>query len=98
MEFDIEKIKAYYEELVIKKDEAVTLALANKDIEVAKALEEKRLEIEAEVIAKITAEAEAPFKHDIELYEKFIKPEPVVEPATEEPVADASDVVIVEGE
>ena len=72
MEFDLEKIKEYYGELIPKKEEAVRLALLNKDAVVAQKLEEARAKIEAEVDAEIIAEAEAPFKHDIELCEKFV--------------------------
>lgn len=92
MEFDVEKIKAYYEELLAKRDEAVTYALANKDVAVARKLEEVREEIERQVIADITAEAEAPFMHDIEFYEKFVKPAEVVE----EVAPESDNVVIVE--
>lgn len=98
MEFDVEKIKAYYEALISKRDEAVTIALANKDAKIAQALEEARQEIEAEVIAKITAEAEEPYMHDIKLYEQFVKPaEVVAEEVAPEVVAD-ENIVIVEGE
>lgn len=98
MEFDVEKIKAYYEELLAKRDEAVTYALTNKDVKIAQALEEARQEIEERVIAEITAEAEAPYMHDIKLYEQFVKPaEVVAEPVAPEVVAD-ENVVIVEGE
>lgn len=95
MEFDVEKIKAYYEELLAKRDEAVTIALTNKDVKIAQALEEARQEIEARVIAEITAEAEEPYMHDIKLYEQFVKPAEVV---TEEVVAEENNIVIVEGE
>lgn len=79
MEFDLEKIKEYYGELIAKKDEAVRLALANRDVVINQKLEEARAKIEAEVDAEIIAEAEAPFKHDIELCEKFVIVPEVVE-------------------
>lgn len=72
MEFDVEKIKEYYGELVARRNEAVELALANKDERVAERFESAKAEIEKAVIEEIVAEAEAPYKHDIELCEKFI--------------------------
>lgn len=75
MNFDVDKIKAYYEELVAKRNEAVELALATKDEKIAERFEAEKVRIEEEVIAEIVAEAEAPYVHDIELCEKFVKVE-----------------------
>ena len=79
MEFDVEKIKEYYNELVAKKDEAVVVALTTKDEKVKEAFEMAKAEIEERVVAEIIAEAEAPYIHDIELCEKFIVEEEVAE-------------------
>ena len=79
MDFDVEKIKNYYNELVAKKDEAVVVALTTKDEKVKEAFENAKAEIEERVVAEIIAEAEAPYLHDIELCEKFIVVEEVAE-------------------
>ena len=72
MDFDVEKIKEFYGELLAEKDRAVATALATKDEKVKERFEEEKARIEEEVIAEIVAEAEAPYLHDIELCEKFI--------------------------
>ena len=84
MDFDVEKIKAYYEELLVNKENAVNEALADKDAKITERFEEEKARIEAEVIAEIIAEAEAPYVHDIELCEKFIIVPEVVEENVEE--------------
>lgn len=84
MDFDVEKIKAYYEELLVNKENAVNEALADKDAKIAERFEAEKARIEAEVVAEIIAEAEAPYVHDIELCEKFIVVEEVVEEVAEE--------------
>ena len=82
MDFDVLKIQDYYNELVAKRDEAVVMALTTKDEKVKEAFELAKVEIEERVVAEIIAEAEAPYKHDIELCEKFIVVEEVVEDET----------------
>lgn len=82
MEFDVEKIKDYYNELVAKREEAVVKALTTKDVRVREAFEQAKVEIEERVVAEIVAEAEAPYVHDIELCEKFIVVEEVAEEET----------------
>lgn len=72
MEFDLNKIKEFYGELLAKRDEAVSIALAGKEAKIQERFEEEKARIEAEVVAEIIAEAEAPYTHDIELCEKFI--------------------------
>lgn len=85
MEFDLNKIKEFYEELLVKRDEAVTEALATKDEKVQARFEAEKARIEEEVVAEIVADAEAPYKHDIELCEKFVaEPEVADEEETEE--------------
>ena len=79
MDFDVEKIKSYYEELKAKKDEAVVKALTTKDARIKEAFEQAKAEIEERVVAEIIAEAEAPYVHDIELCEKFVVVEEVAE-------------------
>lgn len=79
MDFDVEKIKDYYNELVAKREEAVVKALTTKDARVREAFEQAKVEIEERVVAEIVAEAEAPYVHDIELCEKFVVVEEVAE-------------------
>ena len=83
MDFDVEKIKAYYEELLVNKENAVNEALADKDAKIEERFEAEKARIEAEVVAEIIAEAEAPYVHDIELCEKFIVEDVVEEDAEE---------------
>lgn len=85
MDFDVEKIKGYYDELIAKRDEAIVNALVNKDEKVKEAFELAKVEIEERVVAELTEEAVAPYKHDIELCEKFI--------VIEEPVAEDENEV-----
>lgn len=87
MDFDVNKIKEFYGELVAKKEEAVALALVEKDVKVAERFEQEKARIEEEVIAEIIAEAEAPYVHDIELCEKFIVV-PEVEEQCEENITE----------
>ena len=85
MNFDVEKIRDFYNELLSEKDKAVEEALATKDEKVAERFELEKARIEEEVVAEIVAEAEAPYLHDIELCEKFIvEEEPTIEEVTEE--------------
>lgn len=86
MDFDVEKIRAYYEELLVNKENAVNEALADKDAKIEERFEAEKARIEAEVVAEIIADAEAPYVHDIELCEKFIVVEEVVEEDAEEVV------------
>lgn len=88
MVFDVDKIKAYYEELLVKKEEAVKIALLDKDAKVAERFEEVREAIAEQVEKEIIAEAEAPYTHDIELCEKFIVEEEVVEEEALEEVTE----------
>lgn len=89
MDFDANKIKEYYEGLIVERDEAVTNALATKDERVNARFEEEKARIEEEVTAEIIAEAEAPYKHDIELCERFFKDEEEVDTEeTEEEVGE----------
>ena len=87
MDFDVNKIKEFYGELLAEKDKAVATALATKDQKVAERFEQEKARIEEEVIAEIVAEAEAPYLHDIELCEKFIIV-PEVEEQDEENVTE----------
>lgn len=80
MDFDLDKISAYYNELVAKREQAVNDALANKntivqerEAELKAKYEEEKASIPAEVEAEIIAKAEEPYLHDIALCEKFIK-------------------------
>ena len=85
MDFDVTKIKAYYEELLKAKDEAVRVALLDKAKVVQERFEAAKEEIARQVEAELIENAEAPYKHDIELCEKFVKePEVVDEEVTEE--------------
>lgn len=71
MDFDMEKLKAFYADLLSKREEAIAVALADKDRAVAERLELVREEIGKEVEAELIAKAEEPYKHDIELCESF---------------------------
>lgn len=84
MVFDVEKIKAYYEELLVKKEEATKIALLEKDVKVAERFAQVQEEIAEQVEKEIIAEAEAPYLHDIELCEQFIVEEVAEEEVTEE--------------
>ena len=79
MDFDVEKIRAYYSELLANKELAVSNALVTKDsvvkeriAELTAKYEELKAKIPAEVEEELIAEAEKPYLHDIELCEKFI--------------------------
>jgi hypothetical protein len=87
MNFDVEKIRDFYNELISEKERAVETALATKDEKIAERFEVEKARIEEEVVAEIIAEAEAPYLHDIALCEKFIIEE--VEEETEESVSEA---------
>lgn len=84
MVFDVEKIKAYYEALLVKKEEAIKIALLDKDAKVAERFAQVQEEIAEQVEKEIVAEAEAPYVHDIELCEQFIVEEVAEEEAVEE--------------
>lgn len=90
MEFDANKVKAFYEELIAKRDEAIDLALVDKDIRIQERFDEVKAEIEVQVIAEITAEAEIPFKSSIELCEKFMADE------TDSDVVEAEEEIKIE--
>jgi hypothetical protein len=90
MDFDVEKIRAYYTELLANKELAVSNALTEKNTKVQERTaeltakyEEDKAKIPAEVEAELIAEAEAPYLHDIELCEKFL-----VDETTEEVEAE----------
>ena len=88
MEVDVEKLKAYYADLLVKKDEAVALALADKERVVAERFELVKEQIAEEVEKELIEKAEEPYKHDIELCKSFL----VEEQATEE-VVEEGEVV-----
>lgn len=86
MDFDVEKIRAYYTELLANKELAVSNALIEKNTKVQERTaeltakyEEDKAKIPAEVEAELIAEAEAPYLHDIELCEKFLVDETTTE-------------------
>lgn len=82
MDFDVEKIKQYYVELLRKKDEAVAFALVNKEEKVRERFEAVKAELAIAVEKELIEEAEKPYIHDIELCEKFFA-DPVEEPNPE---------------
>jgi len=86
MEIDIEKAKAYYDEIVAARDKAVAEALLHKEDEINKRIDELRPDLEATVIKDLTEEAEKPYAHDIELFEKLFKV------SADAPVADNASV------
>lgn len=86
MDFDVNKIRAYYTELLANKELAVSNALATKttrvqerEAELRARYEEAKAQIPAEVEAELIADAEAPYLHDIELCEKFLVDEETTE-------------------
>lgn len=79
--FDVEKIKSYYEELLKAREEAVRVALLDKAKVVQERFELAKERIAEEVELELIENAEAPYKHDIELCEKFVVEE---EPTMEE--------------
>ena len=85
MDFDLEKLKAYYADISAKRDIAVSEALANVEPKVQERFELEKENIRNAVIAEVTAEAEKPYIHDIELCEKFLV---VEEPVSEEVVGE----------
>ena len=88
MEVNTEALKAYYEDLLTKKEQAITEALANKDFIVQQRLEEAKLEIAEQVEKELIEEAESKYAHDIELCEKFL-----IEEVQEEETADVQVAV-----
>lgn len=91
MDFDIEKLKSYYADLLAKREEAVAVALADKDRVVAERFELAKEEIAKEVEKELIAKAEEPYKHDIELCESFgieLPEEPVAEEVIEGEVVE----------
>ena len=72
VEFDLEGVKAFYAEITAKREQAVNEALRNVEPKVQERFEAEKENIRQTVIAEVTAEAEAPYLHDIELCEKFI--------------------------
>lgn len=85
MNFDVEKLKEYYEALLKEREQKVAEALATKDERVKARFEEEKARIEEEEVTKIIAEAEEPYTHDIELCEKFlVEPEEENEEIMEE--------------
>jgi hypothetical protein len=86
MDFDVEKIRAYYTELLANRELSVANALTTKGVKVQERVaeltakyEEDKARIPAEVEDELIAEAEAPYLHDIELCEKFLVDEPTTE-------------------
>ena len=85
MNFDVEKLKEYYEALLKEREQKVSEALATKDERIKARFEEEKARIEEEEVSKIIAEAEEPYTHDIELCEKFlVEPEEITEEVVEE--------------
>ena len=84
MEVDVEKLKAYYADLLAKREEAIALALANKDAAVAERFELVKEQIAEEVEKELIAKAEEPFNHDIELCKGFLVEEVPAEEVVEE--------------
>lgn len=78
-EYNVEALKEYHEALIKARDNAVAEALSHRQEIINAKLEEARKEIEATVDAEIIAKAEEPFKHDIELCEKFVVVQPTEE-------------------
>jgi phosphoenolpyruvate carboxylase len=72
MEFDLEKVKAFYADVQAKREQAVNEALRNVEAKVQERFNAEKENIRNAVIAEVTAEAEAPYIHDIELCEKFV--------------------------
>ena len=68
---DIDKATAYFENVIVQRDNAVNNALLGLTDAVENKLREKRQEIEAEVKAELISKAEEPYRHDLELYEKI---------------------------
>ena len=84
MDFDVTKIKNYYEELLKARDEAVRVALLDKAKVVQERFESEKERIAQEVELELIENAEAPYKHDIELCEKFVvEEEPTIEETEE---------------
>ena len=86
MDFDVEKIRAYYTELLANRELAVSNALVEKEMKVHEReselrtrYEEEKAKIPAEVEAELIANAELPYLHDIELCEKFLVDEETTE-------------------
>lgn len=80
MDYNVNAIREYHEALIKAREEAVSKALANREFKLqeklAKAKEEFLLTLDEEIIA----EAEAPYKAEIEQLNKFVViPEPVNE-------------------
>ena len=88
MDFDVTKIKTYYEGLLKAKDEAVRVALLDKAKVVQERFELAKEEIAKQVELELIENAEAPYKHDIELCEKFVLDEEVTEETEEEVVGE----------
>lgn len=84
VDFDIEKIRAYYIELLANRERAVNEALLTRDAKAQERFEQEKARILEEVETELIAEAEEPYRHDIELCEKFI----VVEEKNEEQEAE----------
>lgn len=92
--FDTTKIEEFYADLRAKRDEAIAVALLNKDAKVAERLELAKEEIAKEVEAELIAEAEKPFAHDIELCEKFLVEEVAETVADNETELAPQDITI----
>ena len=70
-EIDLEKAVTYFENVQKQRDEAVNNALLGLNAAVEEEINKKKAEIEAEVKARLIAEAEGPFVHDLDLYNKL---------------------------
>lgn len=69
MEVDTEGLKAFYADLLAKREEAKVTAVAKAPEVIA----ERQAEFEQSVKDELVAKAIEPFAHDIELCEKFLK-------------------------
>lgn len=70
-EIDLDKAVAYFEDVQKQRDDAVNNALLGLNAAVEEEINKKKAEIEAEVKARLIAQAEGPFIHDLELYNKL---------------------------
>ena len=75
MEVDTEKLKAYLANLEARRDNAIADALEDKDNIIEERLNEAKETIPIQVEKELTDNAEAPYKHDIELCKSFLKQE-----------------------
>ena len=91
MEVNTEALKAYYADLIAKREAEIAEALVNKDFLVQQKLDELKLEVAEQVEKDIVAEIESKYAHDIELCEKFFVEDEVQE---EEPTAEIEQIAV----